>query len=146
MANYKYNPQLVSAHDIIKPSQVVLGQHSPVSYMSAQPPGYAIRLNADADKWVVHKLGVVDEQAFVADCDTLKQAKVAIAHRHNEREKQLRPAAVAWVDEYQKYPNLKLGIDPQLLEAIYKAAARARIHPDDQTKHDNGGDPPVVPF
>ena len=127
---YKRNPQLITSYDIITPSQVVLGHTSVERVVSAQPAGYEALLNADGTSWEVRDMS---KQQRIDNAESLKKVKQVIADNHNTEEQQVfRQYAVAWVDYYQAHPIDKRGVNPQVIESIYRCAARARLHPNDQ--------------
>ena len=129
---YKRNPQLITSYDEITASQVVLGQASPERFVSAQPSGLEALLIENGAAWRVRDMS---SATHIADVDSLKQVKQVIADYHNQRVRDyFRKAAVAWVDYYNNpaHHAEKVATNPQLLESIYRCAARARLHPDDQ--------------
>lgn len=130
MAKYKRNNQLISSYDEITASQVVLGHTSPERVVSAQPAGLEALLIDDGRSWRVRDMSA---NQHIADTDSLKGVKREIAEYHNQRITDFfRQAAVAWVDYYQAHPEDKRNTDPQLIESIYRCAARGRVHPNDK--------------
>ena len=137
MARYIYNPQLITSYDRIdKPSQVVLGQTSPERYVSAQPAGWEAVLTRIGDRerlvWAVRDMNKPDGLTFKAP--SVKAVKQIIQRQHNQEITDFfAEAAINWVDWYNnpKHAVEKARTNPQVLEAIYRCAARARLHPKD---------------
>ena len=143
MARYIYNPQLITSYDRIdKPSQVVLGQTSPERYVSAQPAGWEAVLTRIGDRerlvWSVRDMNKPDSTTFKVT--SVKAIKQAIQKQHNQEiTDYFAEAAIAWVDYYNRPENYvdKARTNPQLLESIYRCAARSRLHKKD--RHDTSG-------
>lgn len=137
MAKYKRNELLISSYDHCKASQVVLGHTSPERMVSAQPAGWEALLVGDASdaRWHVRDMNSGDSRVFLAD--SVKGVKQVIAEQHNKAiTDHFAKAAVAWVTYYNDPANAaeKSRANPQLIEAIYKCAARAKLHPKDKPK------------
>ena len=139
--SYVNNPQLVTSYDRIdKLSQIVLGQTSPERYVSAQPAGWEARLTHDKHglTWAVRDMNKPDSETFFAD--NVKAIRQLIKEQHNKEITDFfAAAAVAWVDYYNKPENFieKVRANPQLIESIYRCAAKARLHPKDKPENKN---------
>lgn len=135
MAKFRRNPDLVTSYDRISASQVILGETSPERRVSAQPAGWEALLIGDESSalWHVRDMNKRDFAPIAAA--NLKDVKRVIAERHNQDiTDHFAAAAVAWVQYYNDPANAveKSRANPQLLESIYRCAARARLHVKDK--------------